>query len=302
MNTSSNLCRICPRNCSVDRKLKFGYCKQGLEIEIAWHGLHLGEEPPISGSNGSGTVFFSGCNLSCVYCQNWQISQKPFPGEKLTPEELAAIMLDLQQKNAHNINLVTPTIWTIQLIEAIKIAKDKGLFIPIVWNSNGYEKVEIVRSLKGIVDIFLPDYKYADDNLAMKYSDTSDYSVVASEAINEMQEQVGDLRINETGIAQKGLIVRHLIIPDELENSYRCLKYIRSLSENIHLSLMSQFNPTYHTSEYSTINRELNNIEFDAVMKVVEKLDFHFGWNQEFGEPVKCFNPDFTKNNPFVQE
>lgn len=298
MKTSFN-CSICPRNCLVNRATKYGYCRQNDEMEISWSGLHFGEEPPISGTNGSGTIFFCGCNLACVYCQNWQISQRVILGKKYTPEKLSVLMLDLQEKEAQNINLVSPTIWTIQLIKAIKIAKKNGLSLPIIWNTNGYEKVETVKLLNGLVDIYLPDYKYSNENLARKYSGVSDYVLQASAAIIEMQKQVGDLVLDKNGVAQKGMIVRHLIIPGELENTKECLRFIRSLSRNIHLSLMNQFSPTYRSSEFPLINREVTKNEFDEIVKTVGDLDYFFGWNQEFGESVKCFVPNFSKKNPF---
>jgi putative pyruvate formate lyase activating enzyme len=271
-------------------------------FDIAWYGSHFGEEPPISGTKGSGTIFFCHCNLHCVYCQNWQISQERLGCKKVSEEELVDIILELQKQGFHNINLVTPTIWSLQLIEVLKKAKDRGLRIPIVWNSNAYEKTEILKRLEGLVDIYLPDYKYSDDKLAEKYSKASDYPEIAKEAILEMQGQVGDLRVGEGGVGEKGLIIRHLILPNNLENTRKCLKFIRSISDNIHLSLMTQFNPLFKSRNFPVINRSLNKSEFEKVNQIIDDLNFKNGWIQEFGESDKCFIPDFTKENPFVSD
>jgi putative pyruvate formate lyase activating enzyme len=276
-----------------------GFCRAGSKIEISWFGLHHGEEPPISGASGSGTIFFCRCNLKCVFCQNWQISQKCIGCRKYPPEEVAEIMLGLQKDGAHNINLVTPTIWSYWLKKSIILAKKMGLKIPVLWNSNAYEKVEILKEFAGLVEIYLPDYKYDSGKLAVKYSSAPNYPEIAQKAILEMQRQVGDLMVDKKGITQKGLIVRHLIIPNALENTKNSLKFIRSISENIHLSLMSQYNPLYRACEFGEINRPLNLEEFEAANKLVEGFNFKNGWIQEFGGSVKCLNPDFTQKTPF---
>jgi putative pyruvate formate lyase activating enzyme len=270
------------------------------DFEISWYGPHLGEEPPISGStNGSGTVFLCRCNLRCAYCQNWQISQGSLACKKVGPEELLKIFFLLEKKGCHNINLVSPVIWSSELRKVIKLAKSKGLKIPVVWNTNGYETVASLRKFEGIIDIYLPDYKYAEEDIAIKYSNAPGYPKLAAEAILEMQRQVGDLQMDGEGIAQKGLIVRHLVLPGRLENTRKCLEFIRSVSENVHLSLMSQYNPTYKASEFPEINRPLTRQEYDQVIKMVKDLDFKFGWIQEFDKSVKCLNPDFCRENPF---
>ena len=268
-------------------------------FEISWYGSHQGEEPPISGTKGSGTIFFCRCNLKCVYCQNWQISQKPVNCKKITQDGLVGIFFKLQDDGCHNINLVTPTIWSVQLIEVLKKAKNKGLIIPIVWNSNAYEQAEILKKLEGLVDIYLPDYKYSYDNLAIKYSNAPDYSQIAKEAIKEMYRQVGNLRVDKKGIGERGLIIRHLILPKQLENTRKCLEFIRSISKNVYLSLMTQYNPLYKASEYPEINRSLSEKEFKTVQKWVEDLNFENGWIQEFDKTVNCLVPDFTKDKPF---
>lgn len=297
--TDLSSCVICPRNCSVNRKNKHGLCQKGNEMEISWYGPHFGEEPPISGTKGSGTIFFTGCNLSCVYCQNWQISQKNINAREVSVNQLVDIFLDLQKEGCHNINLVSPTIYTLQLIEVIKNAKKKKLVIPVVWNSNAYENVSTLKKLRGLVDVYLPDYKYADSTLSLKYSNAPGYTAIAQKAIREMYKQVGDLKIEKNGLAKKGLIIRHLVLPNYLENIRKCLEFIRSISDKVHLSLMSQYNPQYKADQFPEINRSLNKEEFEFVREMVSELDFQYGWIQEFGGAVKCLNPDFQKPNPF---
>ncbi len=282
-------------------------------FEISWFGPHFGEEPPISGTQGSGTIFFCRCNLKCVFCQNWQISQPSYASsagrlrkgkgkvisQEVSQGKILEIMFELQEKGCHNINLVSPTIWASRLKEVIKQAKKEGLKIPVLWNSNAYETVRSLEKLEGLVDIYLPDYKYSQEEPASKYSHCPGYPKLAKEAIWEMQRQVGDLVVDENGIAQKGLIVRHLILPGLVENSKKCLDFIRSISDSVHLSLMSQYNPTYRTREFPEINRTLKKAEFEEIKACVKKLGFKYGWIQEFGGAVKCLNPDFTKEKPF---
>jgi len=322
-------CDLCPRECGVDRaKRKKGYCQAGNKLKISWYGLHFGEEPVISGAGGpaststsearrggSGTIFFCHCNLKCVFCQNWQISQPSsalrFGGlrkgkgvyecKDYEGDEVVRIILELQKKGAHNINLVTPTIWSYWLKEIIIEAKKNGLKIPVIWNSNGYESVRVLREMgeAGAVDIYLPDYKYASEKLARKYSSAPNYPEAAKKAILEMQRQVGDLILDKNGIAKKGLIIRHLILPNAMENTKGCLKFISSLSKKVHLSLMTQYNPLYRAKEFGEINRPINKEEFAAAEKLVSGFGIKNGWIQEFGGTVKCLNPDFRKDNPF---
>jgi putative pyruvate formate lyase activating enzyme len=278
-------------------------------FEISWFGPHFGEEPPISGppAGGSGTIFFCRCNLKCVYCQNWQISQERISCETVSTSvslsvnevELLKMMFELQEKGCRNVNLVSPTIWASGLREVLKTAKKKGLKIPILWNSNAYETVKSLQKLEGLVDIYLPDYKYSQEELAIKYSSCPGYPKIASSAILEMQRQVGDLQVDSRGIAQRGLIVRHLVLPGHLENTRKSLKFIRSISDQVYLSLMSQYNPTYRAKEFPEINRVLKKEEYEQVLKMVKDLDFKYGWIQEFGGAVKCLSPDFCQENPF---
>jgi putative pyruvate formate lyase activating enzyme len=279
------------------------------KIRIAWYGKHFGEEPPLVGCAplssfstsknkpyGAGTIFFSGCNLHCVFCQNYQISQERL-GEEFSIEEVTNIMLELQSKGAVNIDLVTPTPWWWQLKEAITLARQSGLKIPVVWNSNAYEKVAIIRGMEGMVDIYLPDFKYTDDKLAVKYSNAPGYSWLAEKAIREMYRQVGNLQI-KNGIAQKGLIIRHLVLPGYPDNSFAVLEKITAIDKNIHLSLMSQFYPVYRANQFPEINRRLTEEEIRAVEIKRMELGLENGWSQET-ESGEIFLPDFREENPF---
>jgi putative pyruvate formate lyase activating enzyme len=276
------------------------------KVKIAWYGKHFGEEPPLVGSSssslsgkrrrGAGTIFFSGCNLHCVFCQNYQISQGRL-GKEYSVEELIGMMLELQGKGAVNIDLVTPTPWWSSLKEAIILARKSGLAIPIVWNSNAYETLHIIKEMNGLVDIYLPDFKYADDKLAVEYSRAPGYSRLAYKAIKEMYLQVGNLQVKD-GIAQEGLIVRHLILPGCLENSFSVLERIALIDKNIHLSLMSQYYPVYRASKFPEINRRLTEDEISCVEKKRIELGLENGWTQE-ADSGDIFLPDFSKKNPF---
>ena len=211
-------CQICPHNCKIDRTKKNGRCKATEKIKIALHSIHKFEEPCISGINGSGTIFFSNCNLNCIYCQNYEISQQG-KGKEISIEELAEIMIELQNKKAENINLVTPTSYALQIIEAIKISRERGLKIPIVYNTNGYEKIETLKLLEGYIDIYLPDLKYYSNIISKKYSKVDNYFEMATKAIKEMYRQVGQPILDERGMMKKGLMIRHLVLPNNIENS-----------------------------------------------------------------------------------
>jgi len=269
-----------------------------MKVKIAWFGKHFGEEPPITGKRGTGAIFFSGCNLHCAFCQNWQISQN-WLGRFYSESNLAKIILDLEQKGVETIDLVSPIVWWKQIKEAIFIAKKKDLKIPIIWNTNGTESIEILRELDGLVDIYLPDYKYSDEKLAQKYSKAIDYPKTAKKAILEMYRQTGDLEIDDGGVAKKGLIIRHLVLPSNLENTFGCLDFIRSISDEIHLSLMTQFFPLYKTKDFPEINRTITGKEFQKVMEYMERLNFKNGWVQDSLKSPNFLIPDFTKKNPF---
>ena len=222
-----NKCNICPRECNVNRnKGEIGYCGASNKIKIGGYHLHMWEEPIITGKNGSGTIFFSYCNLRCIYCQNYKISQLG-KGYELSVEELANIMLKQQEKGVENINLVTPTSYALHIIEAIKQAKSKGLVIPIVYNTNGYENVETLKLLEGYIDIYLPDLKYYYNELGKSFSKVDNYFEIATSAIKEMYRQVGVPQLNKNGIMKKGLMIRHLILPNQTENSKQILKWIK---------------------------------------------------------------------------
>ena len=220
-------CRLCPHNCKVNRlNGQIGRCKCTDKIKIALVSLHKFEEPCISGTNGSGTVFFSNCNLNCIFCQNYEISHLG-RGHEITVDELANIFLDQQKKGAHNINLVTPTMYVIQIIEALKIAKSKGLNIPVIYNTNSYENIETIQMLEGYVDVYLPDLKYYSNDLSKKYSKSNNYFENATAAIKEMYKQVGSPEFDENGMIKKGVIIRHLILPNYIQNTKNILKWIK---------------------------------------------------------------------------
>jgi len=269
-------------------------------IKIALWGKHFGEEPPLIGNKeqGAGGIFFTGCNLHCVFCQNYQISQEGFFKKECTSEELAEIILGLEKQGAVNIDLVTPTIWFAQIKSAIVLAKKKGLKIPIVWNSNACEAAALLRQMEGLVDIYLPDFKYGDEEAAIKYSQASNYPEIAEKAIKEMLRQVGYLK-EENGIAKKGLIVRHLVLPNNLENSFAVLKILAGIDKKIHLSLLNQYYPAYKAEDFPEINRQLTEEEFARVHDFALALGFENGWVQT-EKSAEAFLPDFRKENPFA--
>jgi putative pyruvate formate lyase activating enzyme len=270
------------------------------KTEIAWFGKHFGEEPPLVGSReqGAGAIFFAGCNLKCVFCQNYEISQGKKKWKKYSVEELAQIMIGLQKQGAINIDLITPTIWFLQIKEAILIAKERGLIIPVVWNSNGYENASLLKRMENCVDIYLPDFKYSLDEAAKKYSNGPNYSAIAKEAIKEMIRQKGNGLEIENGISKKGIIVRHLVLPNNIENSLRALDILASLSNKIHLSLMSQYSPMYRAKDFPELLKPVAKQDFEKVKKYAFELGFENGWVQE-SESREVFSPDFSKPNPF---
>lgn len=263
------------------------------KIKIAWFGKHIGEEPPLVPAGG---IFFSGCNLHCIFCQNYQISQENL-GKFYSIEELANIMLQLQNNGAVNIDLVTPTIWYRQIKEAIILARERGLNVPIVWNSNGYESVEIIKEMAGLVDIYLPDFKYSDDDLAYKYSGIKNYTNTALGAIKEMHNQVGNLQI-KNGIAKKGLIVRHMVLPNNLANSFGVLQKMAEIDNSIHISLMNQYFPMHNANKFSELTRTVSGDEFDQVYNYLQELEFTNGWIQEEKSQDNLI-PDFNRDQPF---
>ena len=284
-------CEICPHNCKVNREEgRLGRCKCNDKIKIALVSTHEFEEPCISGKNGSGTVFFSNCNLNCMYCQNYEISQLG-KGREITIEELAKIFLKQQEKKVNNINLVTPTMYAYQIIEAIKIARKNGLKLPIIYNTNGYEKVETIKALDGYIDVYLPDLKYYSDTLSKKYSNVDKYFEIATKAIKEMYKQVGQATFNEEGIIQKGVIVRHLVLPNHLQNTKHILKWIKENLGDIYVSIMAQYFPTYKAKGDSEIGRKLTKKEYKEIENFLFTLDLKNGYMQELGEHEEEYVP-----------
>lgn len=271
-----------------------GYCKCDDKIKIALASIHYYEEPCISGKNGSGTVFFSNCNLNCTYCQNYEISQLG-KGKEVTIEELADIFVKEQEKGVNNINLVTPTMYAYQIIEALKIAKKNGLTIPVIYNTNGYENIETLKELEGLVDVYLPDLKYYSNELSKKYSKVDNYFKIATEAIKEMNRQVGRPVFNENGIIQKGIIIRHLVLPNHLQNTKHILKWIKeNMPKGTYVSIMAQYFPTYKAKQDKLINRKLTKKEYQEIENYLYTLNLENGYIQELGEHEEEYVPDFN--------
>lgn len=285
-------CSICPHMCGINRNNgQVGRCKSSDKVKIALYSVHDFEEPCVSGENGSGTIFFSNCNMNCVFCQNYEISQQG-KGKEITIERLAEIFLEQQNRNVNNINLVTPTSYVPQIIEAIKIARVNGLKIPIIYNTNGYENVETLKMLEGYIDIYLPDLKYAEDNLGLEYSKVKNYFEIATTAIKEMYRQVGSPKLNNDGIIEKGLIIRHLILPNNIENSKKVLKWIKeNMNKDVYVSVMAQYFPTYKAKQIRDINRKLTKEEYEKVENYLYDLDIENGYIQELGEHEEEYVP-----------
>ena len=286
-------CRLCPRNCRVNRKERTGFCGEKDGIRCARAALHHWEEPCISGTRGSGAVFFSGCSLKCCYCQNYQISQEGL-GKEISPEKLARIFLDLQEQGAHNINLVTGTHFLPGILTALDLARPK-LSIPVVYNCGGYEKPEVIRLLDGYVDIYLPDLKYFDPELSARYSGTRDYFAQASQAVSAMISQTGSPVFDEDGIMQKGVIIRHMVLPGSRKDSISILHWIRENlpEEGFLLSLLSQYTPFYKSREYPQINRRLTTYEYDKVLEEAISLGLTKGFMQEKSSAKEEYTPPF---------
>jgi len=287
-------CKMCPHECKINRiNGKTGVCNAKEKIKIALACLHYYEEPCISGENGSGTVFFSNCNMKCKFCQNYKISAEG-KGEEITVEELANTLLDLQKQGANNINLVTPTIYAYQIIQAIKIAKSKGLELPIIYNSNGYESIETLKKLEGYIDVYLPDLKYYYNDLALKYSGVKEYFKHATEAIKEMYRQVGSPQLNENGIIQKGLIIRHLVLPNNIDNSKKVLNWIKeNIDFKVYISIMAQYFPCYKAKNIEDLNRKLTKEEYEEIEEFVYSLNIENGYMQDLGEHEEEYVPNF---------
>jgi len=268
-------CELCPRKCRINRlKNEVGYCKMGKELLVSSFNPHFGEEKPLVGNYGSGTIFLTGCNLLCVYCQNYETSHYRV-GRVVSEEETANFMLQLQRQGCHNINLVTPTHFTPQLVKSIEIGAKKGLTIPIVWNCSGYENVKVIKLLQGIVDIYLPDIKYGKNGPAKKYSNTPDYFERCKEAITEMYHQVGNLKLDKQNIAYKGLIVRHLVLPQNQAASKEVFEYLHNLSPDIYINIMDQYNPQGRAKQYKKLARRTTSKEVNKSIQLAKKLGLH---------------------------
>ncbi|MBI5143204.1 MAG: radical SAM protein [Nitrospirae bacterium] len=292
-------CRVCPRNCGVNRlKDERGFCRTGRLALVASHCVHHGEEPAISGSRGSGTIFFGNCNLRCLFCQNRQISQGNDTGEEQGPWQIADMMLELQRKGAHNINFVSPTHVAPQMAEAIVVAAGRGLRIPIVYNSNGYESVEMLRLLRGFVDIYMPDMKYGDDESAELCSFAPGYVHSAQAALVEMRRAVGHLRLDGMGVARNGLLVRHLVLPNDMAGSRDVLRFIRRvIGRETSISLMSQYFPSHKAAGHQLLGRPVRAGEYAGVLDEMDRLGLD-GWIQEL-QSSAYYRPDFEGDHPF---
>lgn len=283
-------CNICPRGCNVDRKTEKGYCGMGEEIYLARAAKHFWEEPPISGTEGSGTVFFSGCNLGCVYCQNYDISHNGL-GKAVSPERLGEIFRELTDAGAHNINLVNPTHYAFKIRDVLENYKPE---VPVVYNSSGYERVSTLKALEGLVDIYLPDLKYISSERSGKYSDAEDYFSFASKALLEMKRQCPEDVFDEKGIMQKGVIIRHLILPGNTNQSLKILKWIKeNFGTEVYLSLMSQYTPCGKAEKFTELQRRITDREYKKVVFAAEDMGFNRLFIQEKESASEKFIPDF---------
>ena len=298
-------CHICPWDCDVDRSLgtrstRKGVCCSDYNPVVAAHVPHFGEEPALVGAGGVGNIFFGRCNLRCVYCQNYQISQGEL-GDEVSIDDLAAMMLELQTKGCEAIGLVTPTHFVPQIVKALVVAAEGGLRLPLVYNSNAYDSPEVLRLMEGIVDIYLPDLKYSDDAAGRRYSRAKDYPRRAREAIREMHRQVGSrLWTDDAGVARRGLIIRHLVLPGGLAGTKDVLRWIRDeLGTKVTLSILAQYYPNHRAAGFPPLHRPLTAAEYQEVLELVEELGFKNGWVQDL-ESRDCYRPNFDRRDkPF---
>jgi putative pyruvate formate lyase activating enzyme len=289
-------CELCPRKCGVNRlKGRIGFCKAGLlPMVSSFHG-HFGEEPPISGKNGSGTIFFTHCSLRCVFCQNHPISQSG-QGREISIEELAVMMLDLQGQSCHNINFVTPTHYMTQVLEAVFLAREKGLKLPLVYNCGGYESLEALEILDGVIDIYMPDMKYSNDAPAERYSNAPDYFEVNKKAVKEMHRQVGCLE-TEKGIAKKGLLIRHLVLPDNLAGSKEIFEFIaKELSPDTYVNIMAQYYPCHLAHRFPEIDRRITAGEYMEAIRLAKGAGLKNGFRQVMSTINRKRIPEWTDN------
>jgi putative pyruvate formate lyase activating enzyme len=291
-------CELCPRRCKVNRlKGERGFCGIADKVVIAHYGAHFGEEPPITGTQGSGNIFFASCNMRCIYCQNYQISHKNL-GKEFSIEELVELFFSLEKQGLHNINLVSPSPYVPLIAAAIREAKEKGIGIPFVYNTNAYEHVDTIRGLDGLIDIYLPDFKYWNKHIAKKLSDAKDYPDYAKSSLLEMKRQVGDLFV-EDGIAKKGMLIRHLVLPNNLAGSKQVLTWIKdNLGRETHISLMSQYYPLHKAYTYTLLNRKITEKEYDVLINRLIEDGFENVFIQEL-DSAPLYVPDFEMAEPF---
>lgn len=268
-------CDFCGRKCGVDRYETVGRCRTGGRARVSSYGPHFGEEDPLRGSRGSGTIFFAWCNLNCQYCQNYDISQLGY-GREVEPEEIAAMMLALQAQGCHNINFVSPTHVLAPILAAVLIAAEAGLRLPLVWNTGGYDSLEALALLDGVVDIYMPDMKYADAEIAYRCSRVRDYPAVNQAAVKEMHRQVGDLVLDERGIARRGLLVRHLVLPGDLAGTAEIARFLaEEVSRDTYINIMDQYRPSYRAHEYPPLNRPITGREYAAAVEAARAVGLH---------------------------
>lgn len=302
-NNMLTYCTLCPHRCRVDRSSgKKGFCGAGPDTIISAIMPHHGEEPPISGTGGSGTIFFSYCNMRCSYCQNYQISQD-HEGFKITIEDIAEKMLSLQECGVHNINFVSPTIWLPHIVEAVHIARQSGLDLPLIYNTGGYEDPKIIKMLEGIIDIYMPDMRYSNPQMARKYSSVKDYVRYNRESIKEMYRQVGNLEIDSKGIARKGLLIRLLVLPEDIAGIKDSLDFISSnFSNKVYLSIMAQYHPSYRALDFPELSRSVSIEEYQHVLEYAHNRGLEYGWSQDHEGLVSGkdrFIPDFKNKEVF---
>ncbi|MBE6007683.1 MAG: radical SAM protein [Lachnospiraceae bacterium] len=290
---NKDYCNICPRKCNIDRSLFKGYCRGGTNARVALVSIHNWEEPSISGKNGSGTVFFSGCNMRCVFCQNHDISHAN-KGIEISDTRLAEIFIEQQERGVHNINLVSGGHFVPNIINALKKARQAGLKIPVVYNSNGYESVDTLKKLDGLIDIYIPDLKYVSDEYAIKYSSAPGYFETALSAIKEMFRQTGKNTFDESGMMTKGVIIRHLVLPSLKNDSLNVIDAIKeNFGDNVYVSIMSQYTPVFKAKEYKEINRRITTFEYEKVTEHFLDIGLTNGYMQKRSSATSDYTPSF---------